>query len=200
MTRFARLGLLLLMTGAVASCQTLSKEECQIADWEVIGRNDGAAGYNPQDRFAGHVKACSRIGVAPDQTLWQRGFDQGLRNYCTPMNGLAAGRAGKSYANVCPGNSSEGFLRGYNLGKSAYSKEDEIRGIESSIRSLEYEISRLEKDARKESDRLRLEQIYNDIRSNERRIGDYRRDIDRLRFELDGIEEDMNWFSADAGR
>ena len=62
----------------LAACQTLSKEECVVADWRVIGEQDGAAGYSPQERFGNHVKACERAGVLPDQTLWNEGFQIGL--------------------------------------------------------------------------------------------------------------------------
>ena len=56
--------LVLLACLVLASCQSMSKEECAVADWSVIGEQDGAAGYNPQDRFARHVKACAKAGIA----------------------------------------------------------------------------------------------------------------------------------------
>ncbi|MCY0154566.1 hypothetical protein OEG86_22680 [Hoeflea alexandrii] len=35
--------LALLACLVLASCQTMSKEECAVADWRVIGEQDGAA-------------------------------------------------------------------------------------------------------------------------------------------------------------
>ena len=46
----------------LASCGTMSKEECRVADWGVVGDTDGAAGYEPQSRFADHVKSCAKSG------------------------------------------------------------------------------------------------------------------------------------------
>ncbi len=186
--------------GGLASCQSLSKEECQVADWQAIGQSDGAAGYEPQSRFAKHVKACARINIMPDQTLWRHGYDMGLVRYCTPMSGLTAGKAGKSYANVCPPATSTGFLRGYNLGHAAYSKERQINSEESTISRLRYDISDLEARGRASNDHAELDAIGAQISSKQRLINDAERRIDRLRYELAQINRDIDWFSSDPSR
>lgn len=191
---------LALLFGALSSCQSMSKEECQVADWQVVGENDGAAGYDPQDRFARHVKACARIGIAPDQTLWRQGYDRGVERYCTPLSGLAAGKAGKGYANVCPANSSAGFLRGYNLGRASYTKDRNIQSKENRISYLRSDISRLEATGRQENDHAKLDAITDQIHGKEREIRDLERQIDQLRFERAQIDRDIDWFSADPNR
>ena len=45
----------------LASCQTLSKDECVAADWRVIGEQDGSDGREPQKRFGKHVKAIRTV-------------------------------------------------------------------------------------------------------------------------------------------
>lgn len=173
----------------LASCQTMSKEECAVADWSVIGEQDGAAGYNPQDRFARHVKACSKAGVAADQTLWYQGYQQGLPRYCTPLNGLSVGSQGKAYANVCPANLEAGFREGYELGRVYYGKKREINSLESRIRSLEQAIREDEKLlAAGTNDRRSVERRIDD---NHRSIRDMERDIGRQQSELRRIEDDM---------
>ncbi len=189
-----------LVLGVLSSCQSMTKEECQIADWQVIGQNDGEAGFDPQDRFSRHVKACTRIGIAPDQTMWRQGYDRGLVNYCTPLSGLAAGQAGKGYANVCPPETSQGFLRGYNLGHASYSKEREINSKQNSISSLRAEISRLETQGRAENDHGKLDRIGDNIDHARDRIRQLERDIDRLRYDLGQINRDIDWFNSDPYR
>nr|WP_245503997.1 DUF2799 domain-containing protein [Rhizobium leguminosarum] len=115
----------------LASCNTLSKEECVAADWRVIGESDGAAGYEPQQRFAAHAKSCERVKIVPDQTIWFQGYQAGLVHYCTPLSGLARGQAGSGYANVCPPETAPGFLRGFGLG----SKQHELQARLSSMQS-----------------------------------------------------------------
>ena len=173
----------------LASCQTMSKEECAVADWSVIGEQDGAAGYNPQDRFARHVKACSKAGVAADQTLWYQGYQRGLPRYCTPLNGLSVGSQGKAYANVCPANLEAGFREGYELGRVYYGKKREINSLESRIRSLEQAIREDEKLlAAGTNDRRSVERRIDD---NHRSIRDMERDIGRQQSELRRIEDEM---------
>ena len=131
-----RVAMLIAACALASSCQTMSKEECAVADWRVVGEQDGAAGYAPQDRFARHVKACTKAGIAADQTLWYQGYQQGLPRYCTPLNGLSVGSQGKSYANVCPADLDPAFREGYDLGRIYYEKKREISNLESRIRSL----------------------------------------------------------------
>lgn len=186
------IGGLLLGAGMLASCQTLTKDECVAADWRVIGEQDGAEGHDPQDRFGRHVKACERAGIVPDQAAWYAGFQQGLVRFCTPLSGLSAGQAGKVYHNICPPQSEPGFLRGYRLGRADYDKRSEIRQAENSISRAEAEISRTEKllDEGKidEGEARRL------IRQQNRTIRDSERDIDRDRYDLARIERDIEWF------
>ena len=49
----------------LAGCATLSKEECTVGNWQMIGYNDGVAGHYPE-RLASHTKACAKANVAPD--------------------------------------------------------------------------------------------------------------------------------------
>lgn len=184
--------LALLACLVLTSCQTMSKEECAVADWRVIGEQDGAAGYNPQDRFARHAKAYTKAGVAADQTSWYQGYQQGLPRYCTPLNGLSVGSQGQSYANVCPVNLDSGFREGYDLGRTHYEKKREMNNLESRIRSLEYSIREDEKLlAAGTEDRRAVERRIDD---NRRSIRDMERDIGRLESDLRRIEDDMEDF------
>ncbi|MDP2732152.1 MAG: DUF2799 domain-containing protein [Hoeflea sp.] len=176
----------------LASCQTLSKEECAVADWRVIGEQDGAAGYNPQDRFARHVKACTKAGVAADQTLWYQGYQQGLPRYCTPLNGLTVGSQGQSYANVCPIDLDPGFREGYDLGRIYHQKKGEISSMESRISSIEQEIRADEELVR--TGKIDPREAYSRIDANRWKIRDLERDIGRSQSDLRRIEDDMDNF------
>jgi hypothetical protein len=142
-THFSKLNLIIILViGAFVlnACATLSKEECLAADWRVIGQNDGSNGFAPQDRFAGHVKACSKIGVTPDQTLWNQGYQLGLVRYCTPSNGLNVGEAGKPYANVCPLDKAPKFIQAYGLGKNLHDIRASVASRRSAISSRQAQI------------------------------------------------------------
>lgn len=174
----------LLILPALSACQTLSSEECVAADWQVIGESDGAAGYEPQSRFGDHAKSCEKAGIIPNQELWYAGYKIGLERYCTPLNGLVAGQSGKGYANVCPPTTSDGFLRGYSLGKSQYSKKAELRRLQARIDARQTEINSIQEQ---------IGQGKTDAQAG-------RLTIDRLQFEIRSLWQDMSRLQIELGR
>ncbi|MGL3605770.1 DUF2799 domain-containing protein [Rhizobium sp. G187] len=179
---------------ALSSCNSMSKEECAAADWSVIGQADGGAGENPQERFAAHVKSCARINVVPDQTQWYQGYQVGLTRYCTPLNGLSRGEAGDAYYNVCPAETSAGFLRGYGLGQQAYRARSRISSLKSDVSFKDMQIDRnYDAIKRTEDGKMRrtlrdeIDRLERDIRRAEREIAD-------LEFDLYAIERDVEAF------
>lgn len=176
----------------LASCQSLSKDECRAADWRVIGENDGAQGKDPQKRFGKHVKACERVNVVPDQNLWHQGYQIGLVRYCTPLSGLGAGQAGKTYHNVCPPDRSQGFITGYQLGYSEYTAKSDISSLERRISSAEYNIKEHENtisEGKGDEDSLRSM-----IRTERDDIRSFNRDIGRNEADLGRIQRDIEFF------
>jgi hypothetical protein len=129
-----------LISIALSSCASLTKEECLTSDWLVVGERDGSSGFEPRGQFNRHVKACERVNVIPDHSLWHQGYQRGLVNYCTPANGLRVGQSGSTYHEVCPAVTETGFLHGYVLGDREHKARLRISSLESSISSLQNEI------------------------------------------------------------
>lgn len=196
--RFLPLISVLVLAMFAASCQTMSKEECAVADWRVVGEQDGAAGYAPQQRFAQHAKSCQKAGVPADQTTWYQGYQQGLPRYCTPLNGLEQGRSGRSYANVCPPELDAGFRSGYDLGRRYNQKKSEISSLESRIRSAE-ESNRSTEGMIREG-KIDQREAERSMRENRRNIREWNRDIGRLEGELGRIDYEMDTFRYNAAR
>jgi hypothetical protein len=113
----ALLGLLLLN-----GCATLSQEACLEGDWFRIGYEDGFKGYQ-SSRIVDHVKACREYNIAPDKSDYQKGWDDGVTNYCTKENGYEIGEDVDTYRNVCPSHLEKEFLQGYLLGLDAAETE-----------------------------------------------------------------------------
>ena len=86
---------------ALSGCAGMSAEECQLADWETIGYEDGVRGASGQ-AIASHRKSCAKAGVAPDRVAYERGRASGLETYCRPANGYRVGESGHAYSGVCP--------------------------------------------------------------------------------------------------
>lgn len=116
----------------VASCATLSQEQCEAGDWRAIGFNDGADG-RPADRISSHVEACSEYGISVDTALYQTGRTEGLRVYCRLSNAEQQGRSGERYFGVCEGELGVAFARVHAAGRDVFNLEAELNSLDSEI-------------------------------------------------------------------
>jgi hypothetical protein len=123
----------------VSGCASLSKEECQTADWRTIGYEDGVQG-RPEARIGEHRKACAEHGVALELETYRSGWDEGVARFCQPGNGYQQGRSGRKYAGVCPNALEADFLQAYNDGRALYELEYNIRRLS---KKLTYQRKRL---------------------------------------------------------
>jgi hypothetical protein len=127
---------LILVGLAVSGCATLDKNECQNADWESIGYEDGARGY-AASRIGNHRSACAKHGISPDLALYTKGRDKGLGQFCRANIGYRTGASGRTYHNVCPARTEPEFLAGYQYGQHVYKTNYRIRSLKSDIRKQE---------------------------------------------------------------
>ncbi|GLQ17299.1 DUF2799 domain-containing protein [Maritalea porphyrae] len=147
-----------LLLGLLAGCATLSKAQCQTGDWQSVGELDGRAGY-PSTRIAEHNEACSKHGVTVDRALYNKGYQAGLKAYCTPNNAAKIGLAGRAYNNVCTGENGISFLRIYREANDVYTIDREIVAIQDEVVAL------TEKLADPNTTQAERDQIARQIRS-----------------------------------
>ncbi|MEN0088805.1 MAG: DUF2799 domain-containing protein [Pseudomonadota bacterium] len=148
--------------GILAACQTISKEECAVANWSDLGQRDGQAGY-PASRIERHAKACAKAGIAVDSQSYLAARSVGIRSYCTPANGLSVGRSGASYRNSCPADLEPGFLRTYNAASKLRRAE---RSVESARRRVDSVTDRAFGTDLTPEQRLNLQRELNDARAD----------------------------------
>lgn len=134
---------LVIISGSLSGCASMSSDECMTSDWSAIGYEDGARGYTT-DRFGQHRKACAKHGVTPDFSAYQNGRDQGLVEYCQPNRGFNVGSNGGSYNGVCSVNQEADFLDAYNAGHRLYTLRSNVNRANSAINSKENELDRIE--------------------------------------------------------
>lgn len=192
--RFLSCAAVVALGAFLASCNSMSKEECAVADWGVIGDTDGAAGYNPQDRFASHVKSCTKVNITPDQTKWYAGYQEGVKRYCTPLSGAAQGEGGRTYHNVCPAETEAGFMRGYSAGKRVHDLRSRMESLNSSISSKDSEADRRfneMKAAKDDQQRRTLRSQIDDLERDSRRM---KREYDDVAYDLREALKDLEFF------
>lgn len=96
------LPLLLITTVFLISCSsaTLSKDECLIADWQLIGFGDGSTG-KANTQLNKHREACNKHSVNPDKALYDIGYAEGNTEYCTNARGYQQASNGYGSHQVC---------------------------------------------------------------------------------------------------
>lgn len=146
----------------VASCATLTEEECLQGNWREIGQRDGQAGRTASF-IAEHAKACEKAGVVPNQSLWEQGRQAGLPAYCTPSKVYGEGRSGRGLSPVCPSAQLPALQLANDRGRAWYRLTNEMSSLNS-------EISELQSRIVKEDDRDRRARYLAEIRSLESRI------------------------------
>ncbi|HTN49929.1 MAG TPA: DUF2799 domain-containing protein [Burkholderiaceae bacterium] len=124
----------LLVTTLLAGCATgFGKDECVMADWRMIGYEDGLHGL-PADRIGAHRAACAKYQVTPNLAAYSEGRERGLAEYCQPKNGFRAGLNGAGYANVCSGAGEMAFVDSYRYGRQIFDARTELRSTQARLR------------------------------------------------------------------
>jgi len=154
----------LALSGVFGSCASMSKSQCLQADWYEIGNRDGSLG-KPRTLFQSHYDTCLEYGVHADRQAYYRGRAEGLQSFCTYDNGLAQGKLGKIYRQICPPELEPDFLAGFEKGKRIHVFESKIAALEKRQQSIERQIKAKEQKLYDSdtSDRKRT-QLRNDLR------------------------------------
>lgn len=181
MVRPLLLVLSLLLGAVLASCATLSEEQCQAGDWRAIGFNDGSRG-RPADYIANHADACSEYGIAVDQALYADGRQDGLRQYCRLANAEAEGLSGDRYYGVCPGELGVSFARVHRAADAIHEATARINSIDSRITSLIGRIGQPDQTPEQiEALRLQLRSLQADRRSQQSRVWSLEQQLAQIR-------------------
>lgn len=140
-----RMVLVLMALTAMQGCAAMSQEECETGDWYAIGYEDGAQGRNAE-RIGKYRKACADHNITPDLGAYQDGRKEGLREFCQPQTGFAAGRRGYSYSGICPADLEPAFVAAYQEGRHLYSLRTQVNDTTRRLALRKDELHELEED------------------------------------------------------
>jgi hypothetical protein len=123
----------------------MSQEECELADWHLIGYEDGAKGKSAS--YIGERRgACADYRVQPDMEAYLLGREQGLREFCRPHNGYRLGVRGTHYQGICPRNLEGEFMSAYLAGKDVYHLESGYRSTQQRLNRKGSALVKLKRD------------------------------------------------------
>lgn len=138
------IGILAAMAG-FTGCSSMSERECLSTDWRTVGYEDGVNGY-AGDRIGRYRNACSEHGVTPDLNQYQAGREQGLREFCKPLNGFHVGARGAGYSGTCPSELDGQFVEAYQSGRHLYTLRSRVGATAGEINSMRAELEQIDRD------------------------------------------------------
>lgn len=183
---------------AIASCATMTKDQCLAGAWGEVGYRDGSEGY-PMSVLEDHVKACAEYGVAPDLVAYRSARADGLNGYCRWERAFQEGREGDEYHGVCTPAQEEDFLPAYRDGQRVYAAEQALTSARSSVASLGARLEELDdkitaKQAEARAEGLtdeQRDQIRSRIQEIRRERADTEREWRRAQDAIDAAERDV---------
>ena len=133
-----------LVAVGLTGCAGMSHNECELADWQAVGYEDGAQGRT-SEIFRDYRENCAKHGMAPDFQAYQAGRQAGLAEYCQPTRGYNEGRRGVEYHGVCPADLEGEFLDSYFEGRTLYELEYHVHSTAREIERRKARIKEIER-------------------------------------------------------
>jgi hypothetical protein len=176
----AMLAVLILLQG----CATLDRDECKLADWRLIGYQDGVAGKSAA-RVGEYREDCAKHAVVPDLDAYRAGREEGLQQYCTASNGYRLGNAGRGFAAVCPTALEDDFREAYNAGRKLYLARSAVNKTHSQLKQHKRTLTNLEDDRAQKLAAL----IADDLKADQRVMIVY--ELNELQQEMNSVEDEL---------
>ena len=201
--RAAAVMFLLLLQG----CASLDKNECMVADWRLIGYQDGVAGKSPT-AMGEYRKDCAKHAVVPDLDAYRAGRAEGLQQYCKADTGYQLGNSGRGLSTVCPPHLSTEFRAAYEQGREIFLARTAVKRTHAQIHKRQEVLELLEEDKSYQlselvSDGLRSEQrvlILYEISKLEQKSNNIEDEIAELEDELYEQQQYLNLLTQQASR
>lgn len=137
----------------LAGCETMSAEECAVADWGALGYED--ANSNGASRFADRSESCAEKGFASDAEAYRRGFADGMYEFCRPERGFQFARRGGAFNGSCPAELEYDFAQAYADGQRVRALQSDIDRARSEVSNAESRRRQIDEDLRDRETALR---------------------------------------------
>ena len=129
----------LILCFMLASCTSLSDDDCPQGSWSSIGADDAARGQ-PITLLSDHRKSCRRVGVIPDEEQYLKGYRHELVRFCSEASGFSYGRNGYAYQQTCPMQSEKRFLAGFERGHHLHEIETATAETHAKLVAIEFKL------------------------------------------------------------
>jgi hypothetical protein len=127
----------------LTSCSTMSQSECTMANWSVVGQNDGETGKK-SSHYSQYQNDCGEFGISVDIDSYISGWETGIAQYCTRENGYRVGTSGVFYQNSCPAKYEDEFFSAFQMGRTIHREQSQINQIRNQIQRTGDELTKAE--------------------------------------------------------
>lgn len=135
--------LIALAAGVLSACSTMNEKECRTANWGGLGYEDSSRG-RAAGMLSDRAEACREHGFAVDMPAYTRGWNEGLKAFCTATGGQQFGDSGGRYQpGYCPLGMESDFLVGYLPAYKRYEDRRRLADLQSQIDRKNNELIRL---------------------------------------------------------
>lgn len=188
-----------LLGAALSGCQTMTADECKVANWSDIGLRDGMAG-KAMTMLDERSEDCAKAGSRVDTPLYLAGRERGLASFCRIENAASLGLGGTTYAGVCPPHIDYEFRRHHQAGYAVYELRERVREqdersehVQRKLREADRDEDKQLKAAAKDDDRKRIRREFDDRRRGWRNeLSDLDRSQRHARDELRAAESALD--------
>jgi Protein of unknown function (DUF2799) len=130
----------------LASCATMTANECAVADWRSLGVIDGQRGQG-MEQYNRRQTACAKNAIAADFNAYQQGRAEGLRNFCQPANGFRVAMTSLAPPHAdCPAELASGFETAVSDGAYAGQMLRAHQGALMQLRQAEARLDAIERE------------------------------------------------------
>jgi hypothetical protein len=142
----------------IPGVEPVTAERCEKLDLKGMGYKDGEIGQRPGDRYDFWMKDCRSVGVRLNRDLYDEGFAEGLKVYCSCEKGFNAGvrdefteMQGQYYS--CVKKEFAVFLQGHAAGKK-YSQDPRFMKKDGPYKTTYFD-EPIQAKAKEECDQIR---------------------------------------------
>ncbi len=181
----------------LSACTTISKDQCEIGNWDGLGYSDGVKG-RASDRFEQYNETCAKYNVRVNLDMWLQGYNRGLLLYCTADHGAWVGQNGSTYNDVCSGPAGRDFSTGYHAGRQVFLARQSLQRAQHDYTNYDQRLDELyieiqieeEKFKNKDLSEKERTNVLNNIRYLERRYGRIEQQLQQIERTIEHIEQD----------
>ena len=125
---------------------SMTKEECQRANWSSLGYTDAFKG-RLVNKFSQREEECAKFEVKASPEDYQKGFELGKIELCKPPSALDLGLKGvPNIISQCPQDFISSAKEAYEKGLKVYNANSELDKILKSIKTIETKMKILGKN------------------------------------------------------